>query len=503
MAKTQDFRDFAKKYWFYFVLLLYTFTRTFKLSALPIFNDESIYIDWGNKIRLGLVPFSYSLYDGKPPLHFVLLSVFRRIISEPLISGRLLSVVAGGFSLYAVKKITELFLNKEAAIVSTVLYTISPMYLFYDRQALQESLLICLILWGLYYYFLYFKSYKNMYFILSAFILALAFMVKVSMLVVFVPMFIYFTYKLVTQKNKQNDLYLALISFIVIFSLTLIPLLKEKSFFQIFSRNNRYAITLSDINSNIYKTWSYNTFKTIKVLLWYFNVVFVYVLWILTTKYKKVNKKHVFMLFLILLPLFLIIISSRGLVDRYLVPFSTPFIFMGSYTTYLILKKYGSTSLFLILIPIFISLYQIIKIDSYLRAANLYAKGLDLYTYTDGFTAGYGVKEAIEYIKNDSRNDKKVFIGVRLDAGNPESAIMAYFLEGDKARIIPLYFDAQITKIPLDRGFIGNYYPFYFVSRDDNLGGMNQYLTEIKRFVKPDGKTSIGIYKYKNIITKE
>jgi hypothetical protein len=160
------------------------------------------------------------------------------------------------------------------------------------------------------------------------------------------------------------------------------------------------------------------------------------------------------------------------------------------------LKRYGKIVLLVLLIPIIISLYQIFFIDNYLTNMNIYARGLDLHGYTSGFTSGYGTGEAILYIKSLEKINKKIFVGVRVDAGNPESAIMAYFLKDQNAKVVPIYFDSQFTKIPLEDNFVGNYYPFYFISREDNLGGMNKYLTEELRFYQPEGESFVGVYKY-------
>ncbi len=461
--------------------------------SLPIFNDEAIWIDWGNKLKLGFIPLFYSLYDGKPPLHFVFISFFMIFIKEPLLAGRLLSVVAGIFSIIAIKKISVNYLEEKYVFIPCLLYVISPMFLFYDRQALQESILTAEICWIMYFIIMYFNNYRMKYAFLSAIVLAVAFMTKVSVLVYFIPIYLIFTINFIREKERQDKLFIAAIFILLIFFILTLPLFLQKQSSLIFTRNDRYALTLGEININIIHVLIDNILKTLKIYFWYFNTMLIFTVIALISFIKRhVNIKYYYIL-IFLLPVLLIDISSRGIVDRYVIPYSIPILFLSAIGFYKLVKKYSLVSL-LLFIPLLISLFQIVKIDNYLAFMDRYAKGLDLYVYTGGFTSGYGVNNAIKFINN--LNDNKIYIGIRVDAGNPESAIMAYFLNDSKSKVVPLYFDSQTTPLPLSSDFIGNYYPFYYISRDDNLGGMNKYLTEIVRYYKPDNKSFVGVYKY-------
>lgn len=44
--------------------LLFLIFRLPFLTKIPIFNDESIYLDWGNRMIQGVVRPFYPLYDG-------------------------------------------------------------------------------------------------------------------------------------------------------------------------------------------------------------------------------------------------------------------------------------------------------------------------------------------------------------------------------------------------------------------------------------------------------
>src|SRR3989338_2009720 len=73
----------------------YLATRLTNLTTLPIFTDEAIYIRWG---QIGLRDASHrflSLEDGKQPLFVWLMYPMLKIFSDPLIAGRMVSVMAG------------------------------------------------------------------------------------------------------------------------------------------------------------------------------------------------------------------------------------------------------------------------------------------------------------------------------------------------------------------------------------------------------------------------
>lgn len=496
MFNKSSLKIFIVKNNIYIWIFIYLFFRLFKIMSLPIFNDEAIYIDWANKIKIGITPIFYSLYDGKPPLHFILISIFMFPIKNPLLAGRLLSVTAGLFTLIGIKKIFDIYFDKKKYYIPILLYIFSPMYLFYDRQSLQESLLTAEICWIIYFTITYFKKYEVKYIFFLSLIMAAALWTKISVLTLIFPIILIYIFKFIKEKGRDQDLFISSIVFIFSLAILLVPLFIQKQSSLIFSRNDRYSISLSSINISILNIWLGNIIKFIKIYFWYLNTYIIYVIYYsyFYIKNKYLNSNYLLLLFLI--PVFLILLSSRGIIDRYLIPFSIPFIIIAGEGLSRLSEKYGNKVFTLIIPSIAISLFQIFSIDQYFILMNKYAKGLDLYTYTSGFTSGYGVIDAINFINEREKDYKKIYVGVRVDAGNPESAVMAYFLKDDRSKVVPLYFDSQFTKLPLSKDFVGNYYQFYYISRDDNLGGMNQYLTEIKRFYKPDGKSFVGVYKY-------
>ena len=132
------------------IILLAFFLRSYSLTRLPIFADEAIYVRWAQIMRaepsLRFVPLS----DGKQPLYMWMVIPFFKVIKDPLLAGRFLSVIMGMGTLVGVFLLTYLlFKNKKAAAVAGLVYAISPFSVFFDRMALVDSMLTFFGVWTL------------------------------------------------------------------------------------------------------------------------------------------------------------------------------------------------------------------------------------------------------------------------------------------------------------------------------------------------------------------
>jgi hypothetical protein len=132
--------------------ILYLVTRLTNLTKLPIFTDEAIYIRWA-QIGTRDANWRYiSLVDGKQPLFTWILMVLLRVITDPLMAGRLVSVIAGmGTTVGMWLTAHELFKSRKIAIAACLLYILVPFGLMYDRMALYDSLSGALSVWSLYF----------------------------------------------------------------------------------------------------------------------------------------------------------------------------------------------------------------------------------------------------------------------------------------------------------------------------------------------------------------
>lgn len=78
--------------------------------------------------------------------------VILRFVKDPLLGGRLVSVLSGFMTVVGLWFVSwELFKNKTVSFVTSFLYVLIPFGLMYDRMALYDSLSASLSIWSLYF----------------------------------------------------------------------------------------------------------------------------------------------------------------------------------------------------------------------------------------------------------------------------------------------------------------------------------------------------------------
>lgn len=127
---------------FLFIILLGFGLRAYRLNSLPVFVDEAIYIRWSQVMRADETLRFLPLSDGKQPLFMWLTIPFLKIIKDPLLAGRAVSVLSGlGTITLSFLISLSLFRSKKVALLAALLVSLSPFMVFFDRLALVDSFL--------------------------------------------------------------------------------------------------------------------------------------------------------------------------------------------------------------------------------------------------------------------------------------------------------------------------------------------------------------------------
>jgi len=121
-----------------FLLLLAAFfaIRTYHLTRLPIFIDESLHLFWSQRMREEPA-FERPLRDGKP-LQALVTSLTVPGAGDPLWAGRFTSVIVGAIGMWAAWQIGRRLFDNKTGWAAAVLYLACPFTLFYDRMALSD-----------------------------------------------------------------------------------------------------------------------------------------------------------------------------------------------------------------------------------------------------------------------------------------------------------------------------------------------------------------------------
>lgn len=131
------------------IVLLYVISRSAFLTKIPIFTDEAIYIRWGQIALQDPNHRFISLEDGKQPLFIWLMLPALKWIADPLVAGRLISILSGFATLIALVVLSWKLFGERIAWTTGVIYVLSPFFLLYDRLALYDSLTTAVMTWGI------------------------------------------------------------------------------------------------------------------------------------------------------------------------------------------------------------------------------------------------------------------------------------------------------------------------------------------------------------------
>ncbi|QQG41993.1 MAG: glycosyltransferase family 39 protein [Candidatus Woesebacteria bacterium] len=461
--------------------VIYFLSRIVNLTKLPIFNDEAIYLDWGWKSLYTSAGLFYSLYDAKPPLLIWIFGVFENIFNSPLLAGRIVSVMFGFLTLAGIYKIAKNLGDERLARLSSIVYIIVPLFAFFDRQALMESAIAGCGIWSFYFLLRILETKKTKYAVCLGLILGIGIFIKLSAFVFLISVSLILIYK-----KHFKEFALSAISSLIIVS----PLFFQKIFWTSLNTNNRFMLSIPELLSFPFSLWIRN-FSTAVNISFFYLTPFVFILSICGIYFLLKRKDRILPTFF-LTGFILVLFSGKSLNPRYLSAFFPLISVFCAYTLFNFRKAHailiGSVST----IPtIMITYLLVISPITYFNVMDKMTVFSQKSEYLTGWTSGYGIPEVVDYL-NQKGKDKKIIAGVRIDAGNPESAVFAYF--NNSAWVKPTYIDSRnLDRSVLNLSCLTSPIPVYFVARDGNLAGLDKFFVEEKRYYKPENISYISI----------
>lgn len=391
------------------ILVLYLLIRTINLNLQPVFCDEGIYIRWAQKIAQNpkenlFIPLS----DGKTPLFMWLLAPFLKAIKDPLIAGRVVSILAGTLSLFGAIYLGKKFFNIKTALIAGFFFTTTPFIVFFDRMALTDSLLAGLSFWSSILALEVVKGSSIKKTIMLGVALGLSILTKTPGIFNFLNLPIAFI-AVIPKKLKKAITNLAIAGFI---GVIIYNFLRLSSYFERLSqRNNYYHFPIKRLLEKPFDPFIGNVSQAIefmlKMMTW--PIFFLFIFGVTYSVYKKERTNTVIFLWG-LIPLLAMTSLLKVYTARYILPSIIPFVFIASYTFARFTKEIKSKAVLIILlisvlIPSLIFDYHLLKDP---QNANLPAKEKE--GYFEGWTAGYGLKEMAGFIKEMARKEKILLV---------------------------------------------------------------------------------------------
>ncbi len=484
---------------FYFIF------RLVNLTLLPIFNDEAIYLDWGFKSLHFPHHLFYSLFDAKQPFLIWVFGVFEMVFTDPLFAGRVVSVLTGFLTFLGIYFLGKEFFNKKIALVAAFFYVIIPIFSFFDRQALMESAISCISVWSCYLFLQLQQKQTTKLSLLLGVVLGIGFLIKTSS-VVFIStvLLLSFFHVFSTPKGREKQLKNIFFFSLVVLVINTI-LYTQDIFWETLHTNDRYSLTIEELSHFPLSHWLQNMKDVLEISFFYITpIIFLLgcagIILLLTSPKKRI--KLVVSWFLV--NLIVIVVFTRNFNPRYIVSFLPLITLFSSCMVYAIWEKQKFIVLLLCVvcsgIAFWLTTLQIFFPLSYFSTFAQVTRFSQKSEYVTDWPSGYGINETRE-ILDKLAQQAPLYVGVRPDSGNPESAIFTYY--NSTKRIMPTYINSQLIKPwTLGDSCIRSNLPFYFVARDTQLAGLKTFIVqEIKKIYKPEKKSFIAIYKLHTDIT--
>lgn len=438
------------------LVILYFFSRLQNLTSIPIFCDEAIYIRWAQIIQseenLRFIPQT----DGKQPLFMWLNAITLKIFSDPLVSGRIISIFSGFgiailISLISVvivsfqdsQKNISTYLKKNISkhyylfIFVFMVYCLIPFTFFFDRLALTDNLLSLFGVMSLFLSLLLAKYPNITNSLFLGLSLGLAWLTK-SPAIYFVVLSLT-TYLAINYKKILSFTYpliSASIGFLIYNLLRLGP-----QFHQITLRNKDYVWTFSEILKHPLDPLKPHLANALEIYLHYISlpVLIIFIVGLLYSLYKKntyqiLNIRYLILATWWLLPLIVNSALAKVFTARYILFTLPPFLALISIIFYnLIIKiKNNYFKLILILFIFLVNINFIYKLSTDPFNQKLPSSETG---YLVDWTSGWGIKESFNYLKQRSLVSN-IIVGTEGSFGTLPNGLQIYANKAKQFTII-------------------------------------------------------------------
>jgi hypothetical protein len=584
-----------------FLFLLFVLVRIVFAVRLPIFNDESIYLQWGMIVAGHPDKWNISLLaDGKQPGTPILLIPTWLLPFDPLVTGRMISIIFAALTLLiniaiykelfqnasitqkiqparGVDKILWLFTSKREPKImdgndsfragsektakfsstthsppsqftayQTPLYFIlfcifCPYLILTDSMTLQEASLTFFLTIAFWATVKCLKKPSVTSGVILGTGLALGWWIKSTALLAVPAIILLIILTLISNKRKTKSLLLMSFSAVIAFLFITGPLLFSPLFSAIPAKETGRAFSLTQILTFPLGLWWIHIRDTFQFINGYATPITV-LLFITGIAFDR-NRKTAIPAIFFLVPTLSAVIAGRTLSARYISPFIPAYLMVAAdglsslsvmarggdkiwrlFTPPPFLKKTYFSKIYpevsardagsektpdfpsptevpyrRLQIPLAIfsllAVWSIIFIFSPLTFYGLVrfspAAKLDFAQYVTGWTSGWGVKDAVDWIISHQGPGRTLVI-MRPDAGNPESAMVVYLNRSPNITAIFANEVNAFMKMPA----AAEVKTYYFVSRGDQLMNLAKDLMLMAKFPKPLDPEYVGVWQF-------
>lgn len=460
------------------LIILFIITRIINIEKFPIFNDEGIYIQWAKTAWHDANWRFISLTDGKQPLQtWATIPLLKLFPDNALLAGRLFSVVTGFVSLVGIFSLLLYVFNKKVAYIGSFIYIFTPYFLFYDRLALSDSGVNAAFIWVFFFSILLAKTVRLDIALLFGMIGGIAVLTK-SSAQVFIGLALLGPILFKANIKKVINYY-ALYLIVVLISTLVYNVQRLSPFLHFVAEKNKvFLLSFSEFIKTPFLVFFHNL-KTLPLyVFWEMGVVMGFIGligWFLLWKKNKVF----FFYFSAWLVILYIGVSffTRILFPRYLIFFSTLLLIP---TTFLVDYLKGWKRIITavtLLVSFFVFDYYIL-----FDIKGIPFPPVDRGQYLEGWTAGWGIKEIVNYARERSK-EKPVVILAEGNFGMTGDVLNVFLNKNDRI-FIKGYWPLTNENIIENRKELEKSIVLVVISHQERLPP-NLPLTLIKTYEKP------------------
>lgn len=489
-------KTFSRKDILLIILILFLFflTRFVNLDKFPIFSDEGIYIRWAKVARSDATWRFISLTDGKQPLQTWGTIPFLKFFPDnALLAGRLFGVAGGLISLIGFFILAFYLFGKPAALIGSFLYIVTPYFLFYERLALVDSWVNAGFIW-IFLFIIWLVKERRLS---TSLILGLAggmFLLAKSsvriflMLGILAPILVF--RKDIKKLIRESINFYVLLGLAATVALVIYNVQRLSPFMHYVAQKNlTFVMSFSEFLKTPFQYFFYNLKNTPLFILWEMGfVIGVIGLIGLIELIRRNEILGIYFLLWIILPLTAIIFFTKVLFPRYLIFFASILLLLCSF--YLSRIKINKLkTVFFLLIFLSVSYFDYTIVFDY---KNIPFPPVDRGQYIEGWPAGWGIKETMEFAREKAKEKPVIIIA----EGNFGMAydVLDVFLKPDDRITLKGYW-------PLNKETLEEHQPLlkdnniyiFFPHREDFREVWPMKL--VRKIEKPGGRSSFYMFK--------
>ncbi|MDO9028477.1 MAG: glycosyltransferase family 39 protein [Candidatus Roizmanbacteria bacterium] len=487
-------KTFSRKDVLLIVLLisLYFLTRLINLDKFPIFSDEGIYIRWA-KVAWHDASWRFiSLTDGKQPLQTWGTIPFLKLFPDnALLAGRLFAVATGFAAITGIFSILFFLFGKTSALIGSFLYIITPFFLFFDRIALIDSGVNAGFIWILFLTTVLAKNRKLETALILGFIGGFFLLAKSSvriflMLGVFAPLLFLAKDWKKLFKNALNFYFLFGLSLII--ALVIYNVQRLSPFFHYVAQKNlTFVLSFDEFLKTPFKLF-FNNISLTPLYIWWESGFVMPLLAIpgIIFLAKKDKKLAGYLFIWFILPFIAIVFFTKVLFPRYMIFFGSLFLILATYFLINISKKLRI--FFITLIVITVAYFNYTIIFDY---KNIPFPAVDRGQYLEGWPAGWGIKEFMDFARTQSQT-KPVIIIAEGNFGMAADVLDVFLKRSDKITIKG-YWPLSEVQLRENLPLLKDNYVYAFFSHQETFPD-SWPLKHFKTITKPGNQSNFRIF---------